>query len=250
MKYLILVAVAALLSFPSAGLAHSDENVPEDLTGPSGAIISRYLQATQIQSDALRNASMEVNIDASVPRLKESGSMRALRKISDVGRITYRVLGFQGDNTVKSQVIGRYLEAEQRGQSDQNLNVTPANYKFRYKGQKSLRGASVYVFQLIPRKKLVGLFKGELWLDASAYLPVFEKGRLVKNPSIFFKRVEFERAYAIRGGTAVPERMSSTIETRLVGKVELNISYSNFEPLPADDAADGSRSGLLSVSYP
>jgi hypothetical protein len=233
-----------LFSFSPFGMGAENEDVSDDLSGPSGAIISRYLQASRTQ---VNDASMEVNIEASVPKLKQQGRLRALRKISDMGRITYRVLGFQGDNTVKSQVIGRYLEAEQQGQGDQRLNVTPANYKFKFRGAKRYVGGNdVYVFQLSPRKKRVGLFKGEMWLDASTCLPVLEKGRLVKNPSIFFKKVDFERDFAIQNGAAIPERMSSTIDTRLVGKVELNVSYSNFAPNSA--ATDGDATSV-SVAY-
>lgn len=229
LRYRNLAIIAVLFSFSSIGIRAEAEDASDELSGPSAAIINKYLQASQLQLEALNNASMEVNIDASVPKLKQHGRLRALRLISSVGRVTYRVLGFQGDNTVKSQVIGRYLEAEQQGQNDQRLNVTPANYKFKFKGARaSADGSELYVFLLAPRKKRVGLFKGEMWLDARTYLPVLEKGRLVKNPSIFFKKVDFERDFAIQNGTAVPERMSSTIATRLVGKVELSISYSNF----------------------
>jgi hypothetical protein len=148
-----------------------------------------------------------------------------------VGKVTYRVLGFQGNNTVKKEVIARYLQAEQQGQGDRKLAVLPDNYKFKYKGERAVNGGEdVYVFHLSPHKKRVGLFKGELWLDARTYLPVYEKGRLVKNPSIFFKKVDFERNYAIRDGVPVPQSMNSTIQTRLVGKVELSVSYSNFSP--------------------
>ncbi len=239
LKPKILAALAAVLLLPSAGFGIADEDGQDQSSGPSAAIIDKYLQATQIHEDTLRGASMEVDINASVPKLKEHGRLRALRKISKVGQITYHVLGFQGDNTVKSQVIGRYLQAEQQGQGDQTLAITPANYKFKYKGERTANnGKNVYVFQLSPHKKKVGLFKGEMWLDASTCLPVFEKGRFVKNPSIFFKKVDFERAFGIQNGLAVPQYMMSTIDARLIGKVELNISYSKFSPNADSDATD------------
>jgi hypothetical protein len=212
--------------------AGADTSVEE----PSIAIISRYLEATQVQNRH-GDASMLLDINASVPRLKKTGRLRALRKISSVGRITYRVLGFQGDNSVKKDVIARYLQADQEGQNDARLALSPANYKFTFKGvKKTDRGQSAYVFQLSPRAKRVGLFRGELWLDAESFLPVFEKGRLIKNPSVFFKKVDFERAFSIRDGVSVPARMSSTIQTRLVGKVELNVDYSAVPDNNGDDA--------------
>ncbi len=216
--------------------ADGGEDSSDDSNGPSKVIISKYLQATN-QQPALH--SMEVEINASVPRLQQHGKLRALRKISKVGLITYRVLGFQGDNTVKKEVIARYLQAEQQSQSDPGLLLTPANYKFKLKGERQLDDKEIVdMFQVSPRKKRVGLFKGELWLDAHSYLPVLEKGRLVKNPSIFFKKVDFERAFAIQNGVSVPAHMTSTIDTRVVGKVELDISYTNVAEGADDDAVD------------
>jgi hypothetical protein len=91
-------------------------------------------------------------------------------------------------------------------------------------------GRTVHVFQLTPRKKRVGLFKGELWLDAETYLPVRESGRLVKLPSIFLRRVEFVREYEIHEGLAYPHSVESVVDTRLVGKAELRVRYQNFSP--------------------
>lgn len=249
LRHLILAAIAGLLLWPGAGIAGTDdENEPQHSAG--AAIIDKYLQATQTHEDALRGASMEVDISADVPKLQEHGRLRALRKISKVGQITYHVLGFQGDNTVKNQVIARYLQAEQQSQGDQSLAITPANYKFKYKGEKSEdNNQDVYVFQISPRKKKVGLFKGEICLDPKTYLPVFEKGRFVKNPSIFFKKVDFERAFTIQNGVAVPQSTSSTIDVRLIGKVTLAVNYSKFEQnADGDDDTDTSDSAVLPKS--
>jgi hypothetical protein len=222
-----------LLSLTAFGLLANTEDVSDDLNSQGGQIISRYLQASQANSP--KTDPVEVDIDATVPKLNVHGRLQALRKISDVGKITYRVLGFQGDSSVKNQVIARYLQAEQETQDNKGMTLTPANYKFKLKGVKrKTDGQDVYIFQVAPRAKRVGLFKGEVWLDAKTCLPVFEKGRLVKNPSIFFRKVDFERAFAIQNGSAVPAGMTSTIDTRLVGKVNLKVAYSN----PAANTAE------------
>ncbi|MBV9269275.1 MAG: hypothetical protein JO061_24105 [Acidobacteriaceae bacterium] len=214
----------------------------------TAAIIDKFVEATQSHEDALRGASMQVNIDASIPKLKEHGKLRALRKISKVGTVTYRVLGFQGDNTVKNDVIARYLQAEQQGQGDQNLAISPQNYKFKFKGRRAEGGQDVYMFQISPRKKRVGLFKGDLWLDAKTCLPVMEKGRLVRNPSIWFKKVQFERDFAVKNGVAVPEHMSSTIDVRLIGPVHLDIDYSDFEQNADADSDDTGQAGAVAMA--
>ena len=225
---ILLLACCILAAAPTLALADGANGQPKNLE--ANEILNRYF-AAKAHQNGLRGASMDVDIDASVPKLKKQGRLRALRKISELGKITYKVLGFQGDNTVKNEVIARYLEAEQKGGQEGKYEINKENYKFKYKGEHTLStGKIIYIFFLTPRHKEVGLFKGELWLDAQSYLPVMEKGRFVKNPSIFFKRVEFVRDYKIEDGTAVPQHMDSTITTRIVGKVNLSIDYSNFLP--------------------
>jgi hypothetical protein len=231
LKRHLLTTLIAVLVLPWGSLLPAATPVVdgEDQSPPEAKeILNKYLQARG-HDDQLRGISMEVEISAEVPKLKESGTLHALRKISRVGQVTYRVLAFQGSNVVKKDIIARYLDAEKQEQGDQDIGITPANYKFKYRGQiPSQANSPAYMFQLTPRKKKVGLFKGEIWIDSRTYLPVFEKGKLVKNPSIFFKEVEFKRGFLIRDGLAVPAYMTSTIDTRLVGKIALNISFSNF----------------------
>jgi hypothetical protein len=173
---------------------------------------------------------MDVEMAASLPKLKKQGRLHALRRISALGRITYEKLRFEGDNTVRNQVIVRYLTAEAEAQKEQapSLAVTPANYKFKYKGIVALSGRETYLFQVTPKQKRPGLYQGELWIDRETYLRVQESGYLVKNPSIFLKRVNFTRRYDIRGGLSVPREVQSVVETRLVGRAELTIEFSNF----------------------
>ena len=192
-------------------------------------IVENYCTVARDHQHSLDGASMEVEIDASLPKLKKQGRLHALRRISALGRITYELLKFEGDGTVKNDVIARYLTAEAQAQSESNLkfDVIPDNYKFKYKGLTTYEGRDAHVFQVTPRKKRVGLYRGELWIDAETYLRVRESGSFVKNPSIFLKRVEFDRKYEIRGGISVPLEIHSVVDTRLVGKAELNIAFRN-----------------------
>jgi hypothetical protein len=122
--------VAALL-LPLFGSGAPDPETKNDNRVNSAAIISKYLQAMQSETNALRGGCMQVEISAAVPKLKEQGRLSAFRRISKVGQITYHVLGFRGDNTIKTQVIARYLQAEQQGLGDDKLAITPTNYKFK-----------------------------------------------------------------------------------------------------------------------
>jgi hypothetical protein len=201
------------------------------------AIVDNYLMASRGQERSLKGASMDVEFAASLPNLKKQGRLHALRRISPLGLIKYERLRFEGDSTVNNQVITRYLSAEAEAQREQPLPsvaVTPRNYKFKYKGLGQLDGRPVHVFQVSPKQKRQGLFNGEVWIDAATCLRVQESGYLVKNPSIFLKKVAFIRRYEIRDGISVPRRVQSVVDTRLVGKAELTIEFTNFsiDPIP------------------
>ena len=202
-------------------------------------IVENYCAASRDQGTALKGASMEMDFDAVIPKLKKHGKLHALRRISALGRITYEMLRFEGDNTVKSQVIERYLTAEAEAQKEQSpsLAVTPANYKFKYKGRGQLDGRAVHIFEVNPRQKRQGLFKGQVWIDADTYLRVQEAGYLVKNYSFLIKRIDFVKKYRIRDGISFPLQVQSVVDTRLVGKTELTIDYTNFSMDPARRAA-------------
>jgi len=207
---------------------------------PADAIVANYCVASLHQEQALKAASMDVDIAASLPKLKKQGKLHALRRISSLGRITYEMLRFEGDGTVRNQVIARYLTAEAESQKEQSpsLAVSPANYKFKYKGLGQLDGRETHIFQVSPRQKRQGLFNGEVWIDAATYLRVQESGYLVKNPSIFLKKIAFVRKYEIRDGISVPRQVQSIVDTRLVGRAELTIDFSNF-------SLDGQKRSLI-----
>jgi hypothetical protein len=174
---------------------------------------------------------MDVDMEGKLPRLKKEGRLHALRFMSRVGKIFYSSQRFEGDNTIKKEVIARYIQAEKdaRTGSDGSLAVTPQNYRFRYKGMTDYAGRPAFVFQVNPMKKRLGLYKGELWIDQETYLPLREWGELVKNPSVFLKNVYFVRDYMLCDGFAVPRRLISDITTRIVGKAQLTIWYENVK---------------------
>lgn len=203
---------------------------PDVRTETAADVMSRYQDAIQRQQDVMKDVSMEVTMEASIPKLKKHGRLNALRRISTLGKITYKVLGFAGDDTVKKEVMARYMTAEvEAAQSQRNaIGITPANYNFKYKGLNLRSDRQVHIFELKPKEKRLGLFKGELWVDATTFLPVREQGQLVKNPSVFIKKMEFSRDYEIVDGIAWLAHMESRTDTRIVGRAELHISYTNF----------------------
>lgn len=223
-----IASTVLVLSFASLGMALDSDDADQ--------VVGRYLDATKIQQEALRGVQMDVDIDAQLPKMKQHGTMKVLRVVSRVGKITYKKLGeFVGDPTVKNEVIARYLQAETEGRENGSMAISKANYKFRLKAKFTQKNQvtqieqKIYVFELDPKKKKLGLFKGEIWLDGDTGMPLREAGELVKNPSVWLKKVEFVRDYQIQDGISLPSHIKSTVDTRLgLGTAELSINYSNY----------------------
>lgn len=209
-------------------------------------IVDRYVAAVQVQQSQAKAVSMDIDIDAKLPSLKKTGRWHALKFITRVGQIFYNRPRYEGDNTVKKEVIARYLQAEQQARTDYaggSMAITPANYKFKFKGYTDYAGRTAYVLQVTPIKKRLGLFKGEVWIDETTYLPLREWGELVKNPSVFLKSVYFVRDYYIYDGISMPRRLISDVKTRLVGRAQLTIWYDNYKVGDGDQAASAALSG-------
>src|ERR1051325_7093319 len=226
---MLSLSIARLMGFSVLGAAAALSNpMPETDT------LRQYLTSLQCSCN-LHDRSMEVKIQAALPKLKKQGIMQGLKVISTSGQVAYRFLRFTGDKLVKTDVIARFLTADaQPPETVGNVARTEENYKFRFLRTADYQGATAYVYQLTPRKKRVGLFKGELWLNAETGTPVREKGESVNSPSVFIKRVKFVRDYTDResqpASCGAPQRTSITVETRIAGDAEMVVWQ---RPVPA-----------------
>jgi hypothetical protein len=195
---------------------------PQDTEGAS-RVFARYLAGIQ-QACAWSVESIE--IEASLPQLRKEGHLRAIRRVNLAGEADYQVLEISGDQTVRQQVINRYLtgQATAAEMPPDSIAMTPANYEFRYKGAANLAEAVVYVFQIKPRKKRRGLMSGELWLDGETGAAIRQSGYLVKSPSVFVKRVAITRETVLDRGVVRMRLTHLSVDTRLVGLADLTVT--------------------------
>ncbi len=216
------------------------EPAPKSKAGEEA--LEQFLEHSRESPPVQRDVSMKVDIRANLPDLKKTGVMQALRKVSSLGKITYKVLGFEGDNMVKKDVIARYIKAEMESaelDGRDSMAINSNNYNFEYWGQYGSGDWTLYLFELKPKKKRVGLYRGWLWINAATGLPVRESGRLVKSPSVFLKRVDFVRDYTARNGQALVTRIESEIQTRVVGPARIEIQFRDYSF--GDDATQLAR---------
>ncbi len=242
-----MFAVSLLPLWAESGPAGAPSAFVPPAGTSSAEVIDRYVKAVEAQQP--QSVSMEIDMDAQLPKLKKQGRLHALRFVTRLGKIFYSSPHFEGDGTVKKEVIARFLQAETEARTDstKSLAVTPDNYRFKYRGITDYAGQPAYVFQVNARQRRVGLYKGELWIDEETYLPLREWGVLVKSPSMFLKSVYFVRDYTIRDGVSVPRRLITDINTRVVGKAQFTIWYNNVKFGDRSDTAAALTGGVESA---
>jgi hypothetical protein len=186
----------------------------------------KYIAFLQERNPFTESGPISVEIEASLPGLAKEGTMYAVRQTGASERSEYSAISFDGDSTVKRQVIARYLDAEEQAEAlpYSTVAVTPANYKFRYLGSLANNGTTVCIFQIVPKKKRAGLIRGQLWIDSATGIAVRQEGRFVKRPSVFIRAIEVKRDTNLRNGLPYTRVTHVAIETRLVGSAELTIT--------------------------
>ena len=187
-----------------------------------------------IQAEQLASYSATTLIRAQLPDTAQSGEYEVQQHYLAPRTLAFKALRFTGDAFVKTNVIIRLLQSEvdHLQKDDPSLNaISPANYKFSYKGTNELEGRMVHVYQLKPREKRAGLFKGRIYVDAYTGSLVRAEGRPVKSPSLFIKKIDFIQDYADIGPFTFPVHIHSEATARIVGRAIVDVYQRDYQPI-------------------
>ena len=193
-----------------------------------------YRGRSVIQAQQLASYSATTLIRAQLPDTSQSGEYEVQQHYSAPRTLAFKAVRFTGDAFVKTNVITRLLQSEvdHVQKDDPALNaISPANYKFSYKGTNELQGRTVHVYQLKPRQKRAGLFKGRIYVDVYTASLVRAEGRPVKSPSMFVKKIEFVQDYEDIGPYTFPAHMHSEATARIVGRAVVDVYQRDYQPV-------------------
>jgi hypothetical protein len=234
-------------SFSAAGSAALDlpMPVPRPRMSPDLALIT-YLKLANNQLTELRAYSDATVVEADLPDTAQHGRYELRRSFQAPKTLAYAAVRFNGDGFVKTNVIARLLQSEvehvQKGEGATTA-ITAVNYKFSFKGVDTLDGRTFYRYQLKPRQKRPGLFKGYILVDATTGHLRRAEGALAKAPSIFVKKLEFVQDYAEFGQFSLPVHIHSVAKTRLVGRAIVDIFHAQYEAKSSADVQSASSAG-------
>ena len=247
-KLICLAAVAMALNSCRSSKPNSPTAFDPMSTGPSGITLKKFLDRQDVAVTRKETLVSLVKIQASIPNLSKVGEMVAEKYLAPNGHISYEMKSYVGDTTIKKDVIGRYLSSEQEASEAPTIGINPKNYRFKFKRRDRIEERAAVVFELNPRTNAIGLFKGELWLDEDSGLTLRETGRLVKNPSVIFKTLDFTRDYSFKNGIQYLVFQDSRADTRVIGKVLVKMTFD--EPKPATATIPVTHSSLIPVKLP
>jgi hypothetical protein len=205
--------------------------------------LATYQQRAGKQAHGLAGYSAATLIRAELPDSAQQGQYELERHYVAPRTLAFKSLQYTGDSFVKTNVIARLLQSEVDHVQRDDYAATalrPENYKFSYKGATQVAGRTLHIYQVKPRKKRAGLFKGHIFLDAFTGSLVRAEGRVVKSPSLFVKNIDFAQEYADVDGFTLPVHMHSEAKATLVGRTVVDIVNHDYQPMtvPLESAAE------------
>jgi hypothetical protein len=198
--------------------------------------LTTYQQRVAQQTKDLAGYSAVTVVHAELPETSQQGEYELQRKFEAPHTLQFTPVHFSGDGFVKSNVINRVLQSEvdHVQKDDPELTaISPANYKFAYKGATHIGERLVHDYQVKPRKKRMGLFKGHIYLDAHTGRLVRAEGTVVRSPSFFVKHIEFVQDYTDVDAFTLPSHMHSEAKARIVGRTIVDITHRDYQAVPA-----------------
>jgi hypothetical protein len=151
-----LLPLVIVLAILSALVARAADTSMLQANDPAAMAFARYIAAL----DGMRPANLEASeIDSTAPS-----------RLLPIGNPQYHQAETAGDANASRQVGAAKIPVS-------GFAITPANYKFRYKGAVTSGNNVAYIFQITPRNKREGLIKGELWVDGETGAAVHQPGR-------------------------------------------------------------------------
>lgn len=212
-----------LVVFMMHHLAASDLLVRSQ-SKPEGVAFARYMASLE-QHDPFNEAGpVAVLIEASLPRFYKGAQLLVIRRMGENERSEYLIAGLVGDGAALDEVTTRYfaLYEEIEKLPSSSIRISPENYKFRLRGEVKTGIGSAYVYDITPKKRRRGLFKGQIWIEAGTGAEVLTSGRL-EDASSIGGSVDFVRETKLdAAGYARVTHLTFTVP--LLGRSELVVT--------------------------
>ncbi len=154
-------------------------------SSPQSVAFARYVASLEGRDPFTESGPVAVLIQASAPELYKESALLAIRQAGDNERSEYVIAGIEGDGAFVEEVTARYFKLQEQIENlpKSSVLITPENYKFRFRGELKTGTGGAYVYDITPRKRRPGLFKGQIWIEAVTGAELLVSGRFTVAPS-------------------------------------------------------------------
>ncbi len=194
--------------------------------------LTTYESRASNQPFTLAGYSDTTIIQAELPDSRQRGEFELKRTYAAPRTLKFTPVRFLGDSFVKTNIIARLLQGEVTHVSKQKgaeTALNEQNYKFSFKSVEQIDDRPMYVFNVKPRKKHPGLFKGRIFLDPFTGSLRRAEGTMIKSPSWFVKKVEFVQDYDDISGFILPVRLHSVAKARIIGRTIVDVIHRDYQ---------------------
>ena len=200
-----------------------------------------YERHSRHQLETLVSYTATTIVHADLPDCSQHAQFELRTQYIAPKTLRFTPVHFIGDSFVRRNVIDRVLESAVHHVEMQDQGKTAiqrSNYNITYQRTQFIGLRFVYVYAVRPRHKRPGLFKGEIYLDATTGNLLTAKGKMVKSPSFFIRKMEFVQEYTEWDDFTVSIHLHSVANTRLVGRVVVDIFVSDYSPVTLNAKVD------------
>jgi hypothetical protein len=235
----VLVRVTAALATISAVDARVTTSAKIPSVAPPALTFARYVAFLDRRDVFTEAGPVAVEISASLPSQGTRAYVAAIRETGASERSEYDMLQLEGDSALAQVVVGPFLSAQAQAEALplSSVLITPMNYKFHCIGPRYRFGTLSYVFQIRPRKRHVGLIKGQLWIDAETGVPLRETGYFVKTPAKSLRRIDITCDVNLHEGVPYQRITHAVIDiARPMRRAELTVTESPLSPMEEESS--------------
>jgi hypothetical protein len=165
------------------------------------------------------------------PRFGKQAVVAVLMNYRQADGERYTVLTRSGSEKLGG-IIDKVLASE-TGASLPGVNarheITSANYRVRLLGTEAVAGRTCYILDLAPKIKNRFLIVGKAWVDAGSYAVVRIEGQFAASLSLLLGAPHISEEFVEVRGFWLPGHVRSVTSGLLLGPIELDILFSNYQ---------------------
>ena len=166
----------------------------------------------------------------------KSAEMEVSIRFDAPGKKHFVIESQTGSTMLINKVLKKLLEAEEEATDEvvrMQSALSPENYNFELERTEEVDGRNQYCMKVEPLRKDKLLYRGRIWVDAEDFAVTRIEAEPARNPSFWIKKTKITHHYAKVDRFWLPASNQSESNTRLGGRAQLDISYTDYVINPA-----------------